>query len=478
MPTHTAAIPQSLREIVQSFSSCFTKPGAKNFTTLIVGWIMCQARHSISRVIQASGAVDESSRHFSTFYRFLSHGRWDIDAVGKVLFRQLARLTRSREITLIIDDTVCHKSGPHLFGGAMHYDSHKSTYGRGTNTGRKGFFAFGHNWVVAAIWIPYPWNVLRGIAVPFVFRLYRSKKNCPPKSYRKRTELAKDIIALVESWLPNNHSLHVLGDAEYACKTVVRNLPKEVAFSGPMNMLAALFDQPIERKGRGRPALRGKRLLSPRELAKSKATPWTEVTVKMYGAKVTMLTKTAVCLWYTVAHSRPVRMIVTRDPSRRLGDRAYFTTEIGLSVEQVLAQYARRWEIEVSFRNTKQCVGLESPQNGWWRRLKGTRRPKKKAGPNPKKRIGENAINQTLAMAFAAHAIVILWYWKHGKPKADVSLIRETSPWYRHKSEPSFADMLAAVRREIWVERFSSNPLIQGARSKIRKLLPPWLLAA
>ena len=138
--------------------------------------------------------------------------------------------------------------------------------------------------------------------------------------------------------------------------------------------------------------------------------------MKIYGRSVVILVKSMDCLWYTVAGTRRVRMVVTRDPSGRLNDRAYFTTDLTLKVEDLLAQFARRWEIEVSFRNTKQSLGIQNPQNGWWRRAKDTPRPKKRPGPNPRGRIGEKAINHTLAIAFATHAIVILWYWQHGNP--------------------------------------------------------------
>lgn len=477
MSNHLTAIPKTLEGLLQSFTSCFTKPGSRNFEAMIVGWIVCQTRHSISRVIQASGVVEAGGKHHSRFYRFLSSGRWAIDSLGHVLFQLLTRLF-SEEITLIIDDTLCHKNGPHLFGGAMHYDSHQSTYGRGSAKGQKSFFAFGHNWVVAALWLPYPWNPVRGIAVPFVFRLYRSKKYCPTRDYRKRTDLALDLVKLIASWLPEDRELHLVADSEYACKTIVRNLPDRVAFTGPMCMDAALYDQPQPHKGRGRPAKRGERLPSPRKLAASKSIPWTKKTLRIYGKTVTTLVKSIDCLWYTVAGTHRVRMVVTRDPSGRLNDRAYFTTNGEVTVENILVQFARRWEIEVAFRNTKQSLGIQNPQNGWWRRAKGEPRPKKRPGPNPRARIGEDAINHTLAVAFATHAIIVLWYWRHGNPEQDVAAARAAAPWYRKKIDVSFSDMLAALRREIWAERFSLNPLIKGGRQKIRNLLPHWLLAA
>jgi hypothetical protein len=472
-----AVAPKSVEKILGCLTPCFTQPGFGNFATLIIGWIMCPGRHSISRVIQASDAVGVSGKHHSSLYRFLKSGRWTTDALARLLLQLLVRFL-PEEITLIIDDTLCHKSGPHLFGGAMHYDSQGSTYGRGTSQGRKGAFAFGHNWVVAAVSVPCPWNPSRQIAVPFLFRLYRVKKQCSSKEHRKRTELAAEMIRLVASWLPDGRKLHVVADAEYACKTVVRALPDGVAFTGPMGMDAALYESPEQRQGRGRPAKKGARLPSPKHLARSRSTPWQTLNVLIYGRTVAVEVKSMVCLWYTVAGVRLVRMVLTRDPSRRLSDRAYFTTEVECEVEDILVQFARRWEIEVSFRNTKQNLGIEDPQNGWWRRLDGTPRPKKKPGPNPRGRVGEQAINHTLAVAFASHAIVVLWYWQHGRPEKDAAAVRADAPWYRQKAGPSFTDMLVAVRHEIWAARFSRNPLAGWGREKTRRLLPRWLLAA
>ncbi|HID67608.1 MAG TPA: hypothetical protein EYP31_04985, partial [Roseibacterium sp.] len=80
--------PQSIQELLKDFAPCFTKPGFKNFATLITGWITCQGRHSISRVIQAGSNFAEM-KHHSCFYRFLSQGSWSTDAIGRILFQLL-----------------------------------------------------------------------------------------------------------------------------------------------------------------------------------------------------------------------------------------------------------------------------------------------------------------------------------------------------------------------------------------------------
>jgi len=470
-------LPSSLQVLLVGFVPCFTRPGFDNFATLITGWIVCPARHHISRVIQAASGDSMPEKHHASFYRFLSHGSWAIDALGEVLFHLLLPWL-PLQITMILDDTLCHKGGPHLFGAAMHYDAHASTYGRGTSQGRKGVFAFGHNWVVAALWLPLPWNPRRGLALPLLIRLYRSKKWAPAGQYRKRTEIAAEMVKLLAGWLPDDRSLHLVADAEYACKTVVRHLPDKVSFTGPMTMDAALYDPPGPYRGRGRRRLKGKRLVSPKQLVAQTSTPWKKLTLTIYGREVTLLVKAQQALWYTVAGSQRLSVVVTRDPAGRLRDGAFFSTDEESSARDILVQYARRWEIEVAFPNAKQTMGLEDPQNGWWRRKAGTPRPKKRPGPNPRGKKGETTVNHTLMLVFTAYALVVLWYLEHGNRQDDVARVRREAPWYRHKHTPSFTDMLAALRRQIWGARLSRHPALKPGCDKINDLLPQWLLAA
>jgi hypothetical protein len=426
-------------------------------------------------VIQAAGDLARD-KHHSTLYRFLSRAQWCADSLGKVIFHLLKRFLPF-EITLLVDDTLCEKSGPHIFGAFMHFDAARSTYGRGTKEGRKKFFAFGHNWVVLAVWIPLPWNRDRGLALPILFRLYRSKKRCPESRYRKRTELAAELVKIFASWVPADRPLHVVGDGEYACETLVRGLPHQISFTGPIVMDAAVYAKPGKYAGRGRHRVKGKRLLSPEQLIAARSLPWRKVTLTIYGQEVTILTRTQMCMWYKAAGTTWGRMVVTRDPEGRLKDRAFFSTKPGASVEDVLSQFSRRWEIECSFRNAKQVVGLEDPQNGWWR-LKSGRPKRKKAGPNPRGTRGEKAIVHTMAVALAAYSLIVIWYFHYGDRKADVARARSEAPWYQHKASPSFNDMVAAIRRELWTSRFSAHPVFRRVRDKVRNLLPHWLLAA
>lgn len=327
-------IPASLRGLLSSFACCFTRPSFENFVVLVSGWILCPGRHCVSRVIQVGGGPARE-KHFSTLYRFLSRARWAADDVGRVLFRLLLPCLPA-DIEALVDDTLCHRSGPHIFAGGMHHDASRSTYGRGSAPGRRACFSFGQNWVVLALRVPLPWDRLRGIAVPILFRLYRPKRRCAQGQYKKRTQLALELVRLLESWIPVGYRLFVAGDAEYGCQTLVRSLAKTTTFVGPMVMDAALYEPAGTYSGFGRPRKKGRRLSSPRQLAAQGCLRWKRVTLNAYARKVKVLVKTRTCLWYTVAGTREVKMVVTRDPKGRIEDRAYFATDPDIDRKSVV----------------------------------------------------------------------------------------------------------------------------------------------
>jgi hypothetical protein len=468
----------SFQCLLVNFSSMFTEPSFRNFMALACGWVLCTGRRTISRVIQVTGLGDEASPHHSIFYYFFSRAKWPPEELGLIVLQLVLKLLpKDVPIILTVDDTLCRKSGAHLWGGGMHHDALLSNYGRGKSLVK--FFSFGHNWVIACVCIQTPWNENRWMAIPVAFRLYRSKKRCPKAKYRKRTELARDMLVELDAQIPQDRRVIIVGDTEYACRQIVRNLPERVVFIGPMAMDAALYNPPPKKKsGRGRPCKKGKRLKSPKQLIKDRSVPWKPQEMLLYGRRVTVLVKTQCCLWYTVASGRLVRMIVTRDPSGRIEDRAYFSTDAQMSPLEIAQYFSLRWTQEELHRNIKQHLGLEDPQNGWWRRPKGKRKNKKIPGPKPHKERGRKAVTRTAPFILTTYALVIIWYFGNDSWQEDVERARRRAPWYREKKEPSFADMLAALRRHLWAERNFSEPTDGAASSKIDVALWNWICAA
>lgn len=460
-------IPSSLRSILFTFRGCFSAPSFANFMALICGWILCQGSHTISRVIVAATAQGLGGKGHNAYYRFLSRAHWCTDEVGQVLFRLLLPVL-PETIEAAVDDTLCHRTGPQLFGAGMHRDCAKSTYGGAG--GRRIAFAFGHNWVTLSIWVPLPGGEGRGIALPVLFRLYRPKKRCPESKYRKRTDLASEMLAILCRWLPSDRRLDLVGDGEYACKTLVRTMPDAVVFTGPMMMKAALH-APLSAKdrdrprGRGRPRIKGRRMRSPKQ--RSEKDKWISRTIRLYGSDVSIRLQTWTCLWPTVCGGKLVRVVMTRDPRKRWKDQAYFCTDAERTPEEILARYAHRWELEVTFQAAKQTLGLESPRNGWWRCAHGQRSNRYKAGPRPNGNRGKKAVERTVPIIFMVYGIVVVWFLRHGDADKEVARQRRAKPWYRQKRAPAYIDMLAALRRELWIGRINANPSLRPHRREI-----------
>ena len=227
-------IPPSLLAILSRFQERFPRQGSfRNFLLLVMGWILCGGRRTISRVIQASGEIRKGRGH-SAFYRFFSRAAWEPDEIGLDLLRHLLTIAQpSKEpIVLIVDDTLAKKRGPKIYGAGMHHDGTASSYGRGPSGKRHVSFSYGHSWVVISAHFPLPWSPNRGISIPILFRLYRSKKLTPSEEYVKRTMLAREMLGLLHDAFPDQRFL-ILGDNEYACGTTVRDLPGNAAFVGP-----------------------------------------------------------------------------------------------------------------------------------------------------------------------------------------------------------------------------------------------------
>lgn len=440
-----------IRALLVNFRSRFTAPTYANFVALVSAWVLCTGRHHISRVVQFVGVL-LGARHHAAFYRFFSRARWTCDALGSVLFGLCLAMLHGRDVHLLVDDTLCHHGGPQVWGVGMHHDAVASNY-----SGHPVALACGHNWVIVSVWIPLPWNPQVGIAVPVLTRLHRSKKRCPSEEYRKRTELATEMLAVVARWLPAGKRLVVVGDSEYSCRTVARGLPAGAVLVGRVCQDAALFTEPGAYKGRGRPRAKGDRIPSPARLCEE-AQGWELRRIVLYGRKVEVLIKTRICLWYKVTGSRPVRIVVTRDPKGRIEDRTYFSADSSMDADDVLRTFARRWSEEVLHRNVKQALGLDEPQNGWWRRPRGERRNAKRPGPEPHASRGRQAVERTVPFVLTTYAILVLAYL--GSPRLDegVAAAKLRMPWYRHKEEPSFADMLSAARRDLLDDGVSDGP--------------------
>ena len=155
-------VPESFLGLLAAFAGCFGAPSYRTFELLVVGWVHCLGRRTITAVALASGGAGH--RHISVFHRFFSRAVWVLDDLGRVVFVLAATwIPAGQPLYVVVDDTLARKGGKGVALASMHHDPLLST-------ARKPFFSFGHVWVVLALWVPLPLGGARGFALPILFR--------------------------------------------------------------------------------------------------------------------------------------------------------------------------------------------------------------------------------------------------------------------------------------------------------------------
>lgn len=431
-------LPDTLLSCLSGFESCFRAPSYGRFLALMSGWLLCVGRHTVTGVMRAAGVAD---RDHSGYHRFFSRGIWSPQQVGLVVLSLALKLVGSTErVTLTLDDTLARHTGKRISGAGMHRDPLLST-------GTKPFFHFGHNWVVLAVAVTLPWG--KTYSLPFWACLYRSVKTAQKEgvAHLKKTELAAAMLKELAKHLPQRQFL-VLADNAYVNSAIVRELPENVHLVGRGRMDAALYERPTKPRGRGRPPIRGKRLPTPAQYA-SKGR-WRTFTMNIYGKPAQVRVKMFDALWYKVGGGRVMRFIVIRDWPGHAKDDVLVSTDLELGAADITEGYCLRWSIEETYGWVKSRLGLEDPHNR-------TRR----------------AVERTAPMALWAYSLVVYWYAQWSKRR--VLLPIRLAPWYTRKTTPSFADMLATLRRDCWTFWISD----QAGKGRLdQKSLAPLLDAA
>jgi len=405
----------TLLAFLEVFRPALTQPGFTRMRVVFVGWVLTTGTHAITSALVAT--LIPGRRHHEAFHRFFSRGTWNPDTVGCLLLACALEFAGVSVIRVVIDDTLASKKGPHVFGIGSHLDAVRSTR-------RFRVFCFGHCWVVLAVLVQFPF-ARRPWALPVLFRLYRTVKECADKGevHRKKTELAREMLDVLVGWVADCR-VELAADAAYCNDTVTRGLPPHIVLFGAMRPDAVLTAPPPVHRRAGRPRKRGRVLAKPEARARDNHHPWETCKALLYGRKTTVRYKTYCGQWYRACGTRFLRVVIVHVAYGTIGLRVFFSTDATLSVVQILETYAGRWAIEVCFRDLKQMMGF------------GDSSARKRA-----------AVERTAPFVGFTYTTLVMWFAKcvHGKPIAAPPL----RPWYTHKRGASFADVLRAAQRTL-----------------------------
>jgi hypothetical protein len=128
----------------------------------------------------------------------------------------------------------------------------------------------------------------------------------------------------------------------------------------------------------------------------------------------------------------PVRWVLVRDPEGDFKTQALLCTNLDADHEQVLRWFVMRWLLEVTFQEARRHLGFET-QKQW----------------------SELAIRCTTPALVGLYSLIALLVDR--QMSRAVGVVRQAA-WY-HKRDPTFADALALVRKELWAHAtFCGSP--------------------
>jgi hypothetical protein len=397
-------------------AAAFRREAHDLFGKVVAAWIVCLGRRTISRVWETTGQTKH--RNHAAVYRLFSEAVWNWDEVCRLLLLRVLALVPGVRLWVVVDDTLAHKRGAKVAFGGIFLDAVLSTK-------KHKVFRFGNNWVLLGVVVELPFRPNRYFCLSILWRVYEKQGSKPKREHRTKSQLAAEMVAVLAGWLPQRRIL-VIGDSAYIGKHLLRQRPANVDALGPIHWKAALFEALSEPQGRKK---HGRRLPTPRQMmADRRRWPaYTETIAFKNGVEraLTVQVVTGVC-WYATAGPQAVQVVLVQDPAGQWRDEALVCTDVTLPAVEVITGYCRRWSVEVAFCDAKQLLGFHDPQV-WC----------------------AASVKRAAPMAWFVGTLVVCWYVMAGQEGPQAQRHR---PWYKHKPTPTFADMLAACRLQLWQE--------------------------
>jgi hypothetical protein len=416
----------SLDSVLQCLLPVFTQPSLRTHIEVFLGWVMClgkRTEYGVFQTIQADTPVSRNKRHpFDRFYNFFSRSAWTVRALAhEVAVAIVVALNLRGRLYLVVDDTLLHKRGKHVYGLGWFRDAVASTAKRVAT-------ASGNHWVVVALAIPIP-NTGKIYCLPIYAMLHLAGKK-----QKSEAALAKEMLQDILQWFPDR-KLVFIGDGAYSVSNLLGDLDPRVTYVGVMRADAALYDPIVPKQPkskRGRKPKKGPRFPNPKQAVQRAdgnrrgEGPWTWQTVQAtaYGVTRTLRVLSFQAVWPEVRGLLPILVVLVRDPLGKFDDKYLFTTDLDAELSWVISTFARRWSIEVAFKASKQVMTIQAPQH-WCRQ----------------------SIEKLSPWVWLMQSVISLWYITEGHtlPQAQAAR-RRFGKW---DTEWSLAHMLRILRAAI-----------------------------
>lgn len=415
-------LPRIIIPFLLPFSILFSvKKSFLKMILLCMGATVCHSGKTVCGCLRFLGMKGETA--FANYNHLLSRCKIDMLKGAKTLIEMLLPLTNGRVI-FVVDEHLERRRGEKIKAKATYRDPVASSKSRIVK-------CFGLKWVVLTMLITFPWSK-RPFALP-VFCVLRYPEDHP--RYKKRrlksgTDFICQMLMVIRRWFPEI-SMTVLGDGDYArvklCEVCKR---LSISLVSRMRTDARLHDWVSEGKRKGRRPKVGQRLKKPEKGM------WEKINVSWYGGQVKeILISARNCLWLAGKGSAVITLKAIWIQLRPTDEIILMATNLDMEALHVIESYIKRWNIEVTFRECRDYLGVET-QRQW----------------------SDLAIARTTPFLFGMYTIITLignaLYIERG-------LEAESTAWYK-KSSLTFSDLLTAVRQEMGDVMNIANSLLKA----------------
>lgn len=415
--------------LLGQFASVFTRPTFAHALVLVYGTILTGGPRTVAAALRAMGLAAE--RRFTTDQRVLNRAEWSALAASRILLGLLCQhfLAADEALVLLVDDTLERRQGRRIRWKGWFRDPVRST-------GGKTVTSPGLRWVCLMVLVPVPWSQ-RPWALPLltVPALAPATSEKLKQRHRTTVDRARTVLWLVRRWQPDRE-LVLVGDGAYAAVTLghlCRRQRRRVRFVSRLRLDAALYDVPAPPPPgkRGRKPQKGTPLPKLADRAADPATRWQPLAVPWYGGQAKPVeVATGTALWHRRGHAPlPLRWVLVRCPQQTFRPLAFFCTDQAATPAQLLAWYVGRGNIAVTFAEARAHFGFET-QRHW----------------------SDRAIARTTPCLLGLFSLVTLV----ARVLHPETLPTRHAAWYA-KTDASFADALAAVRRHLWASRIGDT---------------------
>ena len=417
-------LPSRFAATILTFAPLFLQRSWRHASVLLMGAILAPGQRTVASVLRITGLARE--RRFVNYHRVLNRAAWCPRAASRLLLGLLvAAFVPAGPVVLGIDDTIERRRGKRIAAKGIYRDPVRSSHGHFVK-------ASGLRWLSLMLLAPVPW-AHRVWAMPFLTALAPSERYCQQRGrrHKKLTDWGRQLVLQARRWLPGRE-LVVVADSAFAALEFLAAVSRHgVACITRLRLDAALYDPaPPRLPGtNGRPRTKGKRLATLSKVLTDPATTWVRVTVPGWygGGERDIEISTSTAVWrHGGMPVVPIRWVLVRDPLGRFEPQALLCTGQTCDPVQILRWFVQRWQVEVTFREVRDHLGVET-QRQW----------------------SDKAIARTTPCLLGLFSLVTL-LGRQLTPHARQAAA--TSAWYR-KQRPTFSDTLAAVRREIWREQ-------------------------